>query len=126
MAAKMTKEGYRKAARGCYVKTIITVLTMLVIGLTFAGKSEAQSDRDKTGQAYFERAAAILCGPRVHVRFSTDRAYVYVLGEYLENRNLNEVAHNLALDGLSAFPKSRSFYVEVQDSKARGSAEVRR
>src|ERR1700751_2492170 len=105
------------------VKTIITVLIMMAAALASARKSQAQTVPDKKGQAYFERAAAILCGPRVHVRFSTDRAYVYVLGEYLENRNLNEVAHNLALDGLSAFPKSRSFYVEVQDSKARGSAE---
>jgi hypothetical protein len=63
---------------------------------------------------------------RANVRFSSDRAYVYVSGEYLQNRNLNEVAHDLALDGLNAFPGSRSFYVEVQDSKARGSAEVRR
>ena len=107
-------------------KTIITVLIMMAVGLMSASKSQAQTDRDKRGKAYFERAAATLCGPGVQVRFSTDRAYVYVSGEYLENRNLNEVAHNLALDGLNAFPKSRSFYVEVQDSKARGSAEVRR
>jgi hypothetical protein len=121
----MTKGDYERATQIFIVKTIITVLIMMAIGLMFASKSQAQTDRDKTGQAYFERAAATLCGPRVHVRFSTDRAYVYV-GEYLENRNLNELAHNLALDGLNAFPKSRSFYVEVQDSKARGSAEVRR
>ena len=106
-------------------KTIITVLIMTAVGLMSASKSQAQSVRDKTGQAYFERAAASLCGPRVHVRFSSDRAYVYVSGEYLQNRNLNEVAHDLALDGLNAFPGSRSFYVEVQDSKSRGSAEVR-
>ena len=106
------------------VKTII-VLIMMAADLMSASKSQAQTVSDKTGQAYFERAAATLCGPRVHVTFSSDRAYVYV-GEYLENRNLNEVAHDLALDGLYAFPKSRSFYVEVQDSKRRGSAEVRR
>ena len=107
-------------------KTIITVLIMMALGLMSASKSQAQPVRDKTGRAYFERAAATLCGPKVHVTFSSDRAYVYVSGDFLENRNLNEVAHNLALDGLNAFPKSRSFYVEVQDSKARGSAEVRR
>jgi hypothetical protein len=111
---------------GFYVKTIITVFIMMAADLMPAGKSQAQAVPDKTGQAYFERAAAIACGPRVVVRFSTDRAYVYVSGESLENRNLNEVAHNLALDGLNAFPKSRSFYVEVQDAKGRGSAEVRR
>jgi hypothetical protein len=108
------------------VKTIITIFIMMAVGLASASKSQAQTVGDKTGQAYFERAAASLCGPRVHVRFSSDRAYVYVSGEYLQNRNLNEVAHDLALDGLNAFPASRSFYVEVQDSKARGSAEVRR
>jgi hypothetical protein len=127
----MTKGDYQKvaqekAAQIFMLKTIITVLIMMVVGQISSSKSQAQTDRDKRGQAYFERAAAILCGPGVHVRFSTDRAYVYVSGEYLENRNLNEVAHSLALDGLNAFPKSRSFYVEVQDSKARGSAEVRR
>jgi hypothetical protein len=109
-----------------YVKTIITVLIMMAVGIMSASKSQAQTAPDKAGQAYFERAAATVCGPGVHVRFSTDRAYVYVSGEYLENRNLNEVAHYLALEGLNAFPKSRSFYVEVQDSKGRGSAEVRR
>jgi len=108
------------------VKTIITIFIMMAVGLASASKSQAQTVGDKTGQAYFQRAAASLCGPRVHVRFSSDRAYVYVSGEYLQNRNLNEVAHDLALDGLNAFPESRSFYVEVQDSKARGSAEVRR
>jgi len=99
---------------------------MMAVGIMSASKSQAQTAADKAGQAYFERAAAILCGPGVHVRFSTDRAYVYVSGEHLENRNLNEVALELAHDGLNDFPKSRSFYVEVQDSKARGSAEVRR
>jgi hypothetical protein len=104
------------------IKTITVLIIMAVVPMS---ASNAQTASDKAGQAYFERAAATLCGPRVHVRFSSDRAYVYV-GEYLENRNLNEVAHNLALNGLYAFPKSRSFYVEVQDSKGRGSAEVRR
>jgi hypothetical protein len=108
------------------VRTIIIVLIMMAVGLMSASKAQGQADRDAKGQAYFERAAATLCGPGVHVRFSTDRAYVYVSGALLENRNLNELAHSLALDGLNAFPKSRSFYVEVQDSKARGSAEVRR
>jgi len=107
-------------------KTIITVLIMMALGLMSASKSQAQPVRDKTGRAYFERAAATLCGPKVHVTFSSDRAYVYVSGDFLENRNLNEVAHSLALDGLDDFPKSKSFYVEVQDSKGRGSATVQR
>jgi hypothetical protein len=33
---------------------------------------------------------------------------------------LNEVARNLALDGLNAFPDSKSFYVYVEDSKGHG------
>jgi hypothetical protein len=121
----MTKGDYERATQIFIVKTIITVLIMMAIGLMSASKSQGQADRDTKGQAYFERAAATLCGHSSAREVSTDRAYVYV-GEYLENRNLNELAHNLALDGLNAFPKSRSFYVEVQDSKARGSAEVRR
>jgi len=99
---------------------------MMAVGLASASKSQAQTVPDKTGQAYFERAAATLCGPKVHVTFSSDRAYVYVSGEYLQNRNLNVVAHDLALDGLNAFPGSQSFYVEVQDSKGRGSATAQR
>jgi hypothetical protein len=107
-------------------KTIITVLIMMAVGSMSASKSQAQTVPDKTGQAYFERAAATLCGPKVHVTFSSDRAYVYVSGDFLENRNLNEVALELAHDGLNDFPKSRSFYVEVQDSKGRGSATAQR
>jgi hypothetical protein len=99
---------------------------MMAVGLMSASKSQAQAVRDKTAQEYFERDAATLCGPRVHVRFGSDRAYVYVSDDFLENRNLNQVAIKLALDGLNTFPKSRSFYVEVQDSKGRGSARVQR
>ena len=97
----MTEEDIRKRPGFFMVKTIITVLIMMAVGLMSASKSQAQTVGDKTGQAYFERAAASLCGPRVHVRFSSDRAYVYVSGEYLQNRNLNEVTHDLALDGLN-------------------------
>jgi hypothetical protein len=60
------------------------------------------------------------------VSISSDSAFAYLSGAYLENRNLNEVARNLALDGLNALPESPSFYVEVQDSKGKGYAEVRR
>src|SRR5258707_6499907 len=122
----MTEEDIRKRPRFFIVKTTITVIIMMAVGLMSASKSQAQSVRDKTGQAYFERAAATLCGPKVHVTFSSDRAYVYVSGDFLENRNLNEVALTLAHDGLNDFPESRSFYVEVQDSKGRGSATVQR
>jgi len=98
---------------------------MTAVGLMCASKSQAQTVRDNSGQEYFERAATALCGPRVHVSVSSDSAFVSLSGEYLQNRNLNEVARNLALDGLNAFPDSPSFYVVVQDSKGRGYAEVR-
>ena len=106
------------------LKTIITVLIMTAVGLMSASKSQAQTIRDNSGQTYFEQAARALCGPRAHVSLSSDSAYVYLSGEYLENRNLNEVARNLALDGLNAFPDSPSFYVVVEDSKGRGYAKV--
>lgn len=107
------------------MKTIIAMVLMAAGSLAPTGKSQAQTVRDNSGQEYFQRAAIALCGPRVHVSVSSDGAFVYLSGEYLENRNLNEVARNLALDGLNAFPDSPSFYVEVEDSKGRGHAEVR-
>src|SRR5260370_42247836 len=108
------------------LKTIITVLIMTAVGLMSASKSQAQTVRDNSGQEYFQRAAATLCGPRVQVRLGPHSAFVFLSGEYLEDRNLDAVARNLAIDGLNAFPESQSFYVKVQDSKGTGDAEVRR
>src|SRR6266481_1593921 len=107
------------------MKTIIAVTLMTVASLASASKSQAQTVRDdNSGQAYFEHAAKVLCGPRARVLVSPDSASVILSGEYLQDRNLNEVARNLALDGLNAFPDSPSFSVFVQDSKGQGSAEV--
>src|SRR5260370_37599617 len=97
----MTEEDIKKRPRFFIVKTTITVIIMMAVGLMSASKSQAQSVRDKTGQAYFERAAATLCGPKVHATSSSERAYVYVSGDYLENRNLNEEAPNKCTDGLN-------------------------
>jgi hypothetical protein len=106
------------------MKTIIVVI--FIMAVSFASRSQAQTVRDTSGQDYFELAAEKLCGPRVQVRLGPHSALVYLSGECLENRNLNEVARNLAIDGLNAFPESQSFYVKVQDTKGTGEAEVRR
>jgi hypothetical protein len=107
------------------MKTIIAMILMTAAGLASTSKSQAQTVRDNnSGQAYLERAARVLCGPRARVSVSATSASVFLFGEYLADRNLNEVARNLALDGLNAFPDSPSFSVFVQDSKGQGSAEV--
>jgi len=108
------------------MKTIIAVILLTAVSLASASKSQAQTVRDdNSAQAYFEKAARVLCGPRARVSVSATSASVFLSGEYLPDRNLNEVARNLALDGLNAFPDSNSFYVYVEDSKGHGSAEVR-
>jgi hypothetical protein len=107
------------------MKTIIALILMTTVNLVPVSKSQAQTVRDdNSGQAYVERAARVLCGPRAHVSVSATCASVYLSGEYLQDRNLNEVARNLAIDDLNAFPDSPSFYVYVEDSKGHGSAEV--
>ena len=47
-------------------------------------------------------------------------------GEYLEDRNLDSIARNIALSGLNVFTDSEYFAVSLQDSKGSGYAEVRR
>ena len=47
-------------------------------------------------------------------------------GEYLEDRNLDSIARNIALSGLNVFSDSTYFDVWVQDSKGSGHAEVKR
>jgi hypothetical protein len=106
-------------------KTIIAMTLIMAASLAFTSKSQAQTVRDdNSGQAYFEKAARVLCGPRAHVSVSADSASVFLSGEYLADRNLNEVARNLAIEGLNAFPDSPSFYVFIEDSKGKGYAEV--
>jgi hypothetical protein len=105
---------------------IIAAILMAAVSVSLTTKSQAQTAQDSnSGQAYFEHAARVLCGPRARVLVSPDSASVILSGEYLQDRNLNEVARNLALDGLNAFPDSSSFSVFIQDSKGTGSAEVR-
>jgi len=107
------------------MKMIIAVILMTAVSLSPTSKSQAQTVRDdNSGQAYFEHAARVLCGPKARVLVSPTSASVILSGEYLADRNLNEVARNLALDGLNAFPDSHSFSVFVQDSKGQGSAEL--
>ena len=110
------------------MKTIITVITMTAVGLVGpASKSQAQTVQDNnSGQVYFEHSAKVLCGSRASISVRPESAYISLSGEYLQNRNLDEVARNLALDGLNAFPDSKFFSVTVQDSKGTGHAEVRR
>jgi hypothetical protein len=108
------------------MKKIVVMILMAVVSFAPTSKSQAQTVRDdNSAQAYFEKAARVLCGPRARVSVSATSASVFLSGEYLPDRNLNEVARNLALDGLNAFPDSPSFYVYVEDSKGHGSAEVR-
>jgi hypothetical protein len=107
------------------MKTIIAVILMTAASLASASKSQAQTVQDdNSGEAYFANAVRQLCGSRARVLVSPNSASVILRGEYLADRNLNEVARNLALDGLNAFPDSPSFSVFVQDSKGTGSAEV--
>lgn len=109
------------------MKTIIAVLLMTAVSLASTGKSQAQTVQDdNSGQAYFEKEARILCGPRVRVSVSPISASVFLSGEHLQDRNLDAVARNLAIEGLNAFPESPSFTVYVQDSQGRGSARVNR
>jgi hypothetical protein len=109
------------------MKTITAAILMTAASLASAGKSQAQTVQDNnSGQAYVENSARVLCGPRARVSVSANSASVFLYGEYLQNRNLDEVARNIALDGLNAFPDSPSFYVFVKDSKGQGYAEVKR
>ena len=69
---------------------------------------------------------ALLCGERAKVSVRPGRASVFLSGKYSEDLNVDEVAQRLALKGLKIFPKSKSFYVEVKDSKRESRASVDR
>jgi hypothetical protein len=109
------------------MKTIFGGILMATVSLVMSpSASQAQTVRDTSnGQESLEREVKALCGSTAHVIVGSDHAYVYLSGEYLQNRNLNEVARNLALDGLNAFPESSTFSVSIKDSKGRGYAVVR-
>jgi hypothetical protein len=68
----------------------------------------------------------LLCGPRAQVYLAPHSAKVVLSGEYLEDRNLDSIARNIALSGLNVFPNSEYFAVSIQDSQGSGYAEVRR
>src|SRR5260221_2829086 len=108
------------------MKTIIAAIFITAVSLTPTIKSQAQTVRDdNAGEVYFEKQARVLCGARAHIYVSATSATVMLSGEYIQDRNLNEVARNLALEGLNAFPESPSFTVTIQDSKGTGSATVK-
>jgi hypothetical protein len=105
------------------MKSPLLLLSIIVALAT----SQAQTVQDSnSGQAYFENAARVLCGSNARVSVSVDSAFIYLSGEHLQNRNLDEVARNLALAGLNAYPDSSSFSVFIEDSKGQGSARVNR
>jgi hypothetical protein len=51
------------------------------------------------------------------MRRTLQALWFYRSGEYLENRNLDSIARDLAQAGLDAFSESNSFYVKVQEFK---------
>jgi hypothetical protein len=108
------------------MKIIIAAILTVAFSLAPTRRSQAQTVRDDSGGQYFLHVAQQLCGPRVEVRIGPSSAFVYLSGEYLEDRNLNAIARNLAIAGLNSYSESHSFYVEVQDSKGSGEAEMRR
>jgi hypothetical protein len=111
------------------MKTIVAVFIITAASLLGpVSKSSAQTvrDDDSGGQGYFLHAVSQYCGPRAQVRMSASSASIYLAGEYLQDRNLEAVARNLAIEGLNAFPDSGHFYVYIHDSRGEGSANVNR
>jgi len=109
------------------MKNIIAVIIMAGVSLTgTASKSQAQTVRDDSGETYFASCVRQLCGPRAQIYLAPHSAKVILSGEYLEDRNLDAIARNIALSGLNVFPDSDYFSVSIQDSKGSGYAEVNR
>jgi hypothetical protein len=110
------------------MKLAVAIVVLALAGLVeTAQESKAQTVRDTSGgRTYFENAVKALCGSGAHVSVSSDSAFIFLSGEYRENRNLDELARNLALDGLDAFPDSEYFYVVIEDAKGRGHADAHR
>ena len=110
------------------IMRILSVITILAtVGLAgLNNESQAQTVRDDSGETYFVSSVRSLCGPRAQVYLAPHSAKVVLSGEYLEDRNLDSIARNIALSGLNVFPDSEYFAVSIQDSKGSGYAEVRR
>jgi hypothetical protein len=104
------------------MKTIFAIISIMLIGL--AG---AQTVRDDSAEQYFAGEVRALCGPRAEIYMGPHSATIVLSGEYLEDRNLNATARNLALAGLYAYPDGGYYFsVSIQDSKGSGYAEVHR
>jgi hypothetical protein len=110
------------------IMRILSVITILAtVGLAgLNNESQAQTVRDDSGETYFVSSVRSLCGPRAQVYLAPHSAKVVLSGEYLEDRNLDSIARNIALSGLNVFPDSEYFAVSIQDSKGSGYAEVKR
>lgn len=111
------------------MKIAIAVIIMTAVSLLEpVSKSSAQTvrDDDSGGEGYFLHAVSQYCGPRAQVRMSASSASIYLAGEYLQDRNLDAIARNIAIEGLNAFPDSGHFYVYIHDSRGQGSADVNR
>jgi len=110
------------------MKLAVALVVLALAGFVeTAQESKAQTVRDNSGgRTYFENAVKALCGFGAHISVSSDSAFIFLSGECVENRNLNEIARNLALDGLNAFPDSEYFYVDIEDLKGRGHADAHR
>ena len=106
------------------LSVIVILATVGLAGLN--NKSQAQTVRDDSGETYFLSSVRSLCGPRAQVYLAPHSAKVVLSGEYLEDRNLDSIARNIALSGLNVFTDSTYFDVWVQDSKGSGYAEVKR
>jgi len=117
-----------KAADIATIIIIFCVITILAtVGLAgLNNESQAQTVRDDSGETYFLSSVRSLCGPKAQVYLAPHSAKVVLSGEYLEDRNLDSIARNIALSGLNVFPDSEYFAVSIQDSKGSGYAEVRR
>ena len=108
------------------MKTAIAVIIIMASSLAgLASKSVAQTDDESVGGGYFLRVVSRYC-PGARVMWSTSEAYIYLSDKYLEDRNLDAIARNIAIEGLSAFPHSGHFYVRIQGSRGQGSADVNR
>jgi hypothetical protein len=108
------------------MKIIIAMILMTAACLTPASKSQAQTVRDDSGENYFRSCVNALCGPRAEIHLAPHSARIVLSGEYLQDRNLDSIANNLAISGLNVFSDSTYFDVWVQDSKGSGHAEVKR
>jgi hypothetical protein len=106
------------------LSAIIVAATISLAGLT--SESQAQTVRDNSGETYFQNVVRQLCGPRAEIYLAPHSAKIILSGEYLEDRNLDAVARNIAISGLNIFSDSTYFDVWVQDSKGSGHAEVKR